>query len=376
MDFYEIQLNCEKGVVTMRTKPDLNPTTPWSPAEQFFPPPSTPGQTPVDPDIAPSAAPLKEWPSFDKVQRHLTNFYTGAMKATVTHVPDDVRDGNCYTSASFSLPLARTLLLLALAFALAPALTLAVAVTLDLALAVVLLPNRALAPTLPQVLALITLTLVVLCPGMLEFLDGVQNAVPTTPEWIRWADNPHRIVPPQVDDSDDDTPPDRDETDDSSASGWGEVDDESEDDKDDETDDGDLPPLVPASQPAATATAAISSHRDGRMCRCGSQQHYTVAHKRCPLNKSGDVLELFPGDEHRRLLRYVPRTYLYRYTRLSLFVTFSLLSVYMFSLSLSLSLSLTHTHTHTPRVMTQVLRLRRRKHPQVLRFCDRRHFGV
>ena len=38
-----------------------------------------------------------------------------------------------------------------------------------------------------------------------------------------------------------------------------------------------------------------------------------MQHRMCPLNKSADLLELFPGDEHKRLLRYVPRKYLYRY---------------------------------------------------------------
>ena len=50
------------------------------------------------------------------------------------------------------------------------------------------------------------------------------------------------------------------------------------------------------------------------MCRCGSLTHQTVTHHLlCPVNNSHDVLELFAGDEHKRLLRYVPRKYLYRY---------------------------------------------------------------
>ena len=63
----------------------------------------------------------------------------------------------------------------------------------------------------------------------------------------------------------------------------------------------------------AAAAEAATTDPAGRMCRCGSLEHQTVQHRMCPLNKSADLLELFPGDEHKRLLRYVPRKYLYRY---------------------------------------------------------------
>jgi hypothetical protein len=64
---------------------------------------------------------------------------------------------------------------------------------------------------------------------------------------------------------------------------------------------------------ASAATAVVPGSPDGHMCRCGSLTHQTVAHHLCPINNSNDVLEMFAGDEYKRLLRYVPRKYLYRY---------------------------------------------------------------
>ena len=72
---------------------------------------------------------------------------------------------------------------------------------------------------------------------------------------------------------------------------------------------------VPA---AAAVVGAAPVPRGDKMCRCGSTDHLTTQARRCPLNKSSDVLEIFPGDEYKRLLRYVPRNYLYRYYNYSL----------------------------------------------------------
>ena len=94
-----IEIKQDNGVITMRSKPNLSALTPWGPVERLFPPISEPDTAAVSPDVSPVVAPLREWPNFAKVKRTLTNFYTGKMKCTVTHIPDRVRDGVCTHNA-------------------------------------------------------------------------------------------------------------------------------------------------------------------------------------------------------------------------------------------------------------------------------------
>ena len=41
--------------------------------------------------MVPDVAPHREWPLVELVQHDLTKFYAGNMKATVTHIPEDVK---------------------------------------------------------------------------------------------------------------------------------------------------------------------------------------------------------------------------------------------------------------------------------------------
>ena len=88
---YALQLTVTNGVVHARSKPNLNTQTPWSATVQLFPPRSAPTTEVNAPDVVPDVAPHREWPLVELVQRDLVKFYAGAMKATVCHIPEDVK---------------------------------------------------------------------------------------------------------------------------------------------------------------------------------------------------------------------------------------------------------------------------------------------
>ena len=76
-----------------RSRPDIDPTTPWSEPKQLFPPMSMPSIQPHAPDEKPEPAVLQEWKGLDQVQRDLRKFYANKLKYTVTHIPDHVQKG-------------------------------------------------------------------------------------------------------------------------------------------------------------------------------------------------------------------------------------------------------------------------------------------
>ena len=249
---FKMQLSIRNGVVSYRHKDRVASTSPWSRWMQIYPSRVQPAPTP---STCPATAPLKEWSKFETIHKDLTMFYQGRLRSTVTQVPVHVRD------------------------------------------------------------------------EMVAFLDHqkVGDVEPVPPQWVRWGDNEHRVLAPATpehgdttSDSDmEDLPeliPDTSDSDEDASDEDASDEDASDEGASDEgasdegnSNSGDSP------TPAAAAASVEERNPDGRMCRCGSLQHLTVSHKSCPLNRTDDVLELFDGDEHVRLQRYVPRTWVYRY---------------------------------------------------------------
>ena len=89
---FSIELTVNKGVVHVRSKPNMHVDQPWSDPVQLFPPVTHPQNKPHDPSTAPEPAPLGEWSNLEKVKETLSKFYSNSMRRVVTHVPADVSE--------------------------------------------------------------------------------------------------------------------------------------------------------------------------------------------------------------------------------------------------------------------------------------------
>lgn len=89
---FSIELTVEKGVVHVRSKPNMHVTEPWSAPVQLFPPVTHPQTKPHGADTEPEPAPLGEWSNLDRVKETLTAFYSNSMRRLVTHIPADVSE--------------------------------------------------------------------------------------------------------------------------------------------------------------------------------------------------------------------------------------------------------------------------------------------
>ena len=153
---YAVHLRVEDGVVYARSRPDIDPVTPWSQPVQLFPPKLAPRTQPHAHTVSPGAAPLQEWKLQDKVQRDLRKFYSGKMRYKTCDIPDDVKEGMCIPSACV----------------------------------------QACAPSSPPLYLCIS--------GMLNFLETMGEQSSVTPAWINWTRNPHRGVVSEPDTAPDD----------------------------------------------------------------------------------------------------------------------------------------------------------------------------
>ena len=89
---FSIQLTVDKGVVYVRSKPNMHVTQPWSEPVQLFPPLTHPETKPHDPNTEPEPAPLGEWTNLERVKETLSKFYSNRMRRVVTHIPADVSE--------------------------------------------------------------------------------------------------------------------------------------------------------------------------------------------------------------------------------------------------------------------------------------------
>ena len=93
---YALQLTVKDGIVFGKSREDIDPATPWSEYAQLFPPPLMPEARPHPADTTPGAAPLQEWKAIDQLKRDLTKFYANKLKYKVTHIPEDIQEGELF----------------------------------------------------------------------------------------------------------------------------------------------------------------------------------------------------------------------------------------------------------------------------------------
>ena len=103
---YSMELEVKDGVVFARSKPDIDPATKWSPAQQLFPPVAAPDTTPHEPAKSPDLCPLQKWKNADEVKKDLRKFYTNDLRHVTTHIPADVAEGECGVRAAHAIVIA------------------------------------------------------------------------------------------------------------------------------------------------------------------------------------------------------------------------------------------------------------------------------